>query len=174
MTRMLIVVTLGACMIGSMIGCETGPIVEGGAETLPQPLYIALRQIEPGGRSAYYILDEKGQLHFGGGRLALAGATNPAGQLNDEQRMQAWRLVLDYQLLDADGSFFASGERIRYEAELRAGSQRNRFTTVDDRVAGLADLSDLLFQFQSELRYGRVLDAVESKIESRGGNVPKQ
>ncbi len=171
MKRFAILLTLSL-----LTSCRSGPpIVEGDADRLPQPLAIELRTVEPGKRAAMYRLEASGDLYFGGGREAkIRQAIEPAGRLNDEQRMQLWRIIQKHKLLEASGQFMPKPQRVEYEVTLQAGSKRNRFHTVDARVPGLDELEKKLYGLQAEKRYGGVINAVEEKIRKGGEDVKRK
>lgn len=140
----------------------------------PQPFTIELLSTSRDGRHVYYELHDDGVLHFGGGRDAHARAPDPIGRLTNAQRNQLWQTIQQQALMNAEGSFLARHEKVRYEAKLRAGDERNGFSAVDDQLPGIAALEKLLFEMHTDLRYRSVFNPIEDRIERSGGAVHKR
>lgn len=137
------------------MGCHGGSVVEGSAQTLPEPFTLELRVLAGGSRSVYYVLDADGRLRFGGGSDArIRSATVDAGVLSQEQRMEVWRIVLENGLLESEGRLIVDHKGTRYEFNARAGSLRNSFQSEEGDLPGLHALDHYLFEVQSKLRYG--------------------
>lgn len=146
-----------------LCGCATDRSLT--ADALPEPFSLSLRMWSTDGRASYYELKPDGTLRFAGGQAAWAKNATDVGVLTDPQRMAVWRLVHRYELLDAEGSWFDQGEHVTYMLDLRAGAARRSIQAADDRVPGLEAINDLLFEYQSQMRYGQVIRPIELEIE---------
>ncbi len=140
----------------------------------PQPLELSLYATSTQGRHVYYVVGPDGVLSFGGGRNAHVRAADPIARLTNAQRNELWQVIDRYDLLEARGELFAKAQQVRYDVAIRAGGERHSFNTVDQNVAGLAELESLLGRFKTELSSSRVYRAVDEKIRRSGGAVEKQ
>ncbi|MEX2670493.1 MAG: hypothetical protein WD294_00145 [Phycisphaeraceae bacterium] len=168
-TRQLSLIALSLSML-TIVGCASG-----GARTDPDSdRRLEVKVFTEDGRQMAYRLERDGTLHFAGGRAVLRRNWSVSGTPTPEQRAELWQIIDQYDLLTADGSFFASPEQVRYDVVLHAGREQNRFITVDDRVPGLAELTEALADLHSELRDADVYREIEGAIERSGGNVPQR
>ena len=140
----------------------------------PQPFTLELLSTSRDGRHVYYELHEDGVLHFGGGRDAHARSPDAIGRLTNAQRNQLWQMIQQGNLMQAEGSLLARHQKVRYEAKLRAGSERNAFTAVDQQSPAIAALEQTLFQMHTDLRYRSVFSPIEDRIDRSGGAVEKR
>ncbi|MAE61814.1 MAG: hypothetical protein CMJ49_10725 [Planctomycetaceae bacterium] len=141
-------------MLMTWCGCSGPGRVDVDGGSLPSRFEIELRALQADQRQVYYVLESDGMLSYGGGREAGMRAAEPVGHLTDEQRLELWQIIVDYKLLEAEGSFMAASARAQYDVRLRAGSHRHHFNTVDDRVPGLAELDMAMFAMQAKMRFG--------------------
>lgn len=153
----------GLVLIVVLIGCGTDRQLT--ADAVPEPFEISLRMWTTDGRAAYYEVKPNGMLRFSGGKTAWGRTALDVGLLSDAQRLKLWQVVHRYQLLDAEGSWFAKGEQVTYEVNLRAGGTVKSFQAGDEAVPGVKTLNELLFGYQSQMRYGEVVRPIELEIE---------
>lgn len=154
-TRMLML-HLGLVMIAFM-GCTQQPL----DVNRPQPWELTLYRATADRRYTYFEIDRKGMLHFGGGKNANLRIVEPIVQLNDEQRQQLWRIIVEEQLLDARQAVPWSAEAWRevrkqqYDLSMTVGNRIRSLRCIDDQPAsgGLHRLHDALYQIQTQVRY---------------------
>ena len=155
----------GVIVAVMLYGCGTSKELT--ADAVPEPFELSLRMWTTDGRAAYYEVKRDGMLRFSGGKAAWGRTAADVGQLSDAQRLKLWRLIHRYRLLDADGSWLAKGERVTYAVNLIAGGAVKSYQAGDEAVPGTKELNDLLFGFQSQMRYGQVLRPIEMEIERK-------
>ena len=155
-------------------GCTSKPVTEGGPDVLPLPFALELRKVSADHRMTYYVLDADGTLHFGGGRHAGVRNAKRLGKISDAKRMQLWQLTRQHDLLNASGQMFADASEASYEVKVEAGSHRNRFRSVDDRVPGLDRLEAALFEMQAELNYAGVFRPIEAEMKKKSDATGKR
>lgn len=164
----LLSVLLGLAVLS--MGCQSAPVVEGDADTLPRPFEITLHGSGTDGRHVHYELSADGTLHFGGGRQATGRNSEPVGKLTDEQRMALWSIIRDERMLTAAGQGWgAKPQRIKHEVVLVAGSRRHRFTTIDDQTPGPKQLDEAMFKLQADVRYATLFNRIDHAIDAGVG-----
>lgn len=106
------------------------------------------------GRYTYYEISEEGQLAYAGGRMAAQRVARPVGELPSQVRQQLWGLIERHQLMLASGDWlFIPQGQIGYDLHLKVDGRNQRILAADDQVAGLKEMSDLLFRTQLAKRY---------------------
>ena len=161
--RLGILLLVGVSLSGGCGGSNTAAL---DPDTTPTPLVIELLVHTTDGREVLFQLDDQRVLHFGGGLNARGGCTQPAGELIEGQLAQLWRLIVDGNLLHAEGTFFGKPQRVRFGGYVRIPSGRYEIHAIDDEVPALHELSRLLFNYQAELRYGDVIEPIETRLKA--------
>lgn len=161
MKRLMLVTTL------ALSGCGGANTAALDPDTPPTPLEIELLVHTTDRREALFVLDDERVLRFAGGLSARGGRTTPAGQLTQGQIDQLWRVIVDGQLLSAKGTFFGKPQKVRFGGYVRIPSGRYDLHAIDEQVPALHELSRLLFSYQADLRYGEVIDPIDTRLKDR-------
>jgi hypothetical protein len=155
----------GVVVLVMLCGCGTSKQLT--ADAVPEPFELSLRMWTTDGRAAYYEVKRDGMLRFSGGKAAWGRTAVDVGPLSEAQRLGLWQVIHRHRLLDADGSWLAKGEQVTYSVNLTAGGAVRSYQAGDEAVPGTKQLNDLLFGYQSQMRYGQVLRPIEIEIEKR-------
>lgn len=101
-----------------------------------------------------YFEIKRGMLNYGGGRDGAQMEAAPVLQLSTEQLDAIWAIIDRYDLMNAKGSFMGKGETATYDLTLNDGRMLSQtIHAIDDKVPGLKELHQLLFDYQANVRY---------------------
>jgi len=136
----------------SLAGCAGTANVDKSVN--PHVLSIEFEHSTKDRQYTYFVLEKSGQLHFAGGRMAQQHVTKPIMMLSADQFEQLWEVIDGNQLLKVKTKFsFPDRDRSRDVAKIRSRKGRNTVYSINNSVAGMAELHDLLFKFQANERY---------------------
>lgn len=99
-------------------------------------------------QNTHFILDNRRQLFFAGGRQALIGQLKALGTITPQERQDLWDLVVKHKLFDAKSYPFTQGRTATYELTLHGMGERRSIRSVDDLAVGLSRLHRALLQLQ--------------------------
>lgn len=157
---------LSACLLLMAIhGCASTPTTDANKDAnrdtpavhqpTPRPaqLRVSIYSIAKDSRYTYLEINRKGELLYNGGRQATQRTGKPVTTLDDAQLDAVWDVICRYNLTEAPNTTFAKAERVSYEVTINTGGVTHSFRTIDDRVPGVKQLNDLLFDYQADVRY---------------------
>ena len=135
----------------SSSGCRVTPV----SDTMPEQFTLSLVTSTTTQQFTYFHLDADDTLHFAGGRDAFMRNGKPLLKITAAQRQALWDLIIKHNLHNADGEFFPSAERVKYEFTLGGGgvlSLDRKYSAADGDVPGLADLQQHLMALRSSVK----------------------
>lgn len=145
--RRAVTASLLASVVASLAGCQSA------SSNGDRHLALTLSRTTADSRHTLIELKPDGRLFFAGGQDAIAGELHPAGTLTAEQRRAVWAVIEKHNLTEASGSLFPKGDAV-YRLKLNTGGLgSHNIHSADDDVPGLAELHDLLFKMQADVRY---------------------
>ncbi len=148
-------------------GCGGVKVDQLDRDTPPAMLALEFHVDTTDGRSSLFKLDDDRVFYFGGGMTARYGTAQKIDKLTDQQARAIWQLIVDHGLMTAKGTFLGKPQRVRYVLRLNTSVGNHDLHAVDDEVAGLDELNQLLFGYQADLRYGEVLRPIEIELEKK-------
>ena len=153
---------LSACLLLMAIhGCASTPATETTQDApgayqpsaRPTQLKVSIYSIAKDSRYTYLEINRKGELLYNGGRQATQRTGTPVTQLDSDQLDAVWDIICRYKLTEAPSTTFAKAEKVSYEVSINTGGVTRSFRAIDDRVPGVKQLNDLLFDYQAVVRY---------------------
>ncbi len=134
-------------------GCASTTVVD--SPSPPEYLSLQLHMATNKRQYTYFELKGDGELHYGGGRMGMLRNAEPVTTLSAKQQQAVWDVIRKHQLLNADGSFIPDYETVKWELTVRTSphSLGRTIRTGDDQVTGIRELHDLLFKYQSAVRF---------------------
>jgi hypothetical protein len=143
-----------AVMLLLFAGCSSTPTRSFDAPGVPGDLAVTIDMATKDQQFTSMQLTPSGELWFAGGTAARYGGTHQlATTLNAEQLRAVWQVIQQHNLLNAAGEWFPDEQRVAWTVKLTGDGRNNRFKTVDDRVPGVSQLQELLFNYQATVRY---------------------
>lgn len=119
----------------------------------PEHLSVKVHSASRDGRYTYMELTAKGELRYSGGRDAAQWNAKPVTTLTDAQIDAVWAIISRHNLTKAPDKMFGKAERITYQVSISTGGLSKNFRCMDDKVTGVKELHDLLFEYQADVRY---------------------
>lgn len=152
---------LFACLLLAIHGCASTPATDttqdasGVHQPTPRPaqLRVSIYSIAKDSRYTYVEINRKGELLYNGGRQATQRTGTLVTRLDDAQLDAVWDIISRYKLTEAPNTTFAKAEKVSYEVSINTGGVTRSFRAIDDRVPGVKQLNDLLFDYQADVRY---------------------
>jgi hypothetical protein len=144
------VALLGAC------SSHGGP----GADAKGRNLHLKLKTAMADHRYTYFEIN-RGELSYGGGRAAAQMQGIPVLRLTPQQTAAIWAIIDRHDLMHAHGSLMGKGRDATYDLSLDDGQTSHSIHATDDKVLGIKELQQLLFDYQAEVRYK--IPALESR-----------
>ena len=134
-----------------LVGCASQGA--GAADSKGRRLDLKLKTQMTDHRFTYFEI-KRGTLKYGGGRDGAQMEAAPVLQLSTEQLDAIWSIIDRYELMNAKGSFLGKGETATYDLTLNDGRMLSHtIHATDDKVPGLKELHQLLFDYQAKVRY---------------------
>ncbi|MCC7191896.1 MAG: hypothetical protein IT444_03845 [Phycisphaeraceae bacterium] len=143
--------TLFVLLLQMLVGCASQSA--GPADSKGRRLDLEFKTQMTDHRYTYFEI-KRGTLKYGGGRDGAQMEAAPVLQLSTEQLDAIWAIIDRYDLMNAKGSFLGKGETATYDLTLNDGRMLSHaIHATDDKVPGLKELHQLLFDYQATVRY---------------------
>jgi hypothetical protein len=138
-----------------LIGCGSSSKSggSGGRATDVPEFALKLRSQGVDNRYTYFEIERDGDFLYGGGRAGAQRTGEPIGKLTPEQRREVWRIIQANRLQDAPNEKADDDSRVRYELHINTGVLGSKLHTTDDKVPGVKELHDYLFELQAAERF---------------------
>lgn len=108
------------------------------------------------GRYTYYEISEENELSYAGGRMAAQRVARPIGQLPHDIRTRIMQLIESHGLMQIDSPhLFLPDGQVSYDLFLKIDGQSHRILAADHQVAGLKEMSEMLFRTQFAKKYAQ-------------------